>query len=137
MEFNATFLVSIISFITFTYLMNKVFYKPVQKIILERENFIENTLEIAKTSKEQAEQILEEKQAKLSIASSECKDLIAKQVESASLDARNELTSAKMKSFEEITMQKSELQKQAFNSKEELNKAVNEIAQIITTKILG
>ena len=40
MEFNATFIVSVISFIIFTLLMNEILYKPVSKIVEEREHTI-------------------------------------------------------------------------------------------------
>ena len=37
MEFNATFIVSIISFVVFVLIMNKIFYVPITKIVEERE----------------------------------------------------------------------------------------------------
>ena len=36
MEFNATFFVTAISFIVFTFIMNKIFYTPLTKVIDER-----------------------------------------------------------------------------------------------------
>ena len=36
MEFNGTFLASIVSFIVFVFLMNKVLYAPMGKIVKER-----------------------------------------------------------------------------------------------------
>lgn len=38
MEFNATFIITTISFILFTFIMNKIFYAPLGKIIDERQN---------------------------------------------------------------------------------------------------
>lgn len=43
MEFNATFFVTAISFIVFTFIMTKFFYAPLTKVIDEREDFINKT----------------------------------------------------------------------------------------------
>ena len=45
MEFNATFLVSAISFILFVFIMNAILYKPVIKIMEEREAFLKSNSE--------------------------------------------------------------------------------------------
>ena len=66
MEFNATFIISAISFIIFTIIMNKIFYKPVGNIINERQKFIDGTLEAAKKSDAEADSILKERDTKLS-----------------------------------------------------------------------
>ena len=41
MEFNATFLATIISFIIFVLLMNKILYAPILNIMEERRKFID------------------------------------------------------------------------------------------------
>ena len=38
MEFNATFLVSFVSFIVFVVLMNQILYRPLDKIVRERKS---------------------------------------------------------------------------------------------------
>ena len=48
MEFNATFLATIISFLVFVFLMNKILYEPMGRIVAERKTFIdENDYEMA------------------------------------------------------------------------------------------
>ena len=44
MEFNATFIASAISFIVFTLIMNAVFYKPLGKVVSERQKFIDKII---------------------------------------------------------------------------------------------
>ena len=51
MEFNATFLIAAISFVVFTIIMNAIFYKPLQKIVDERQKFTEDTNAEAKANK--------------------------------------------------------------------------------------
>ena len=51
MEFNATFLATIVSFIVFVILMNKILYAPILNIIEERENLVETNYRSAKNTK--------------------------------------------------------------------------------------
>ena len=48
MEFDATFLISIISFIVFVFIMNKIFYAPILEIMQRRENYVKDNFEQAK-----------------------------------------------------------------------------------------
>ena len=41
MEFDATFLIAVISFIVFVVIMNKIFYAPILKIMQENPNIVE------------------------------------------------------------------------------------------------
>ena len=50
MEFNATFIASAISFIVFSIIMNAIFYKPLGNIVVQRQKFIDETLEEAKAN---------------------------------------------------------------------------------------
>ena len=68
MEFNATFLVTIISFIVFVYLMNKILYSPIQKIVTEREDFVNSNLKDAETNNDKAKALSEDRDNKISNA---------------------------------------------------------------------
>ena len=65
MEFNATFIVSIISFVIFTLLMNEILYKPITKIVEEREHVINDNYECANTSKDKTTAIYTDRVEKL------------------------------------------------------------------------
>ena len=47
MEFNATFLATIISFIVFVFLMNRILYAPVLNIMSERKAYINGNYKAA------------------------------------------------------------------------------------------
>ncbi len=68
MEFNATFLVTIISFIVFVYLMNKILYAPIQKVVTEREDFVNSNLKDAETNNDKAKALSEDRDNKISNA---------------------------------------------------------------------
>ena len=47
-EFNATFIVAMISFIVFIFIMNIIFYRPILSIIKKREDYMNNNHNEAK-----------------------------------------------------------------------------------------
>ena len=137
MEFNATFLVSAISFIVFVFLMNKIFYAPLEKIIIKREQLVDDTLNEAKISRDNALSLLQEREDKLIKASNDSKSIVNNMVSVANENARTKTAEAKNSSIEQLKIHKQELDQQAVTAKNELCGTVQEIANQIVEKILG
>lgn len=137
MEFNATFFVSVISFIVFTYLMNLIFYAPISKITNERQNIIDNLLTEADESKTQADSLLKERDERLLKSSEESRKIIADKVEKANNRASMLILNAKNASVEQIAIKKEELIKNEVEIKGDLAKSAELLADDITSKILG
>lgn len=137
MEFNATFLVSAISFILFVFLMNKIFYAPLEKIIYEREKLVDDTLNEAKKSREMATGLLEERERKLNKAFDDSKKIINDGVLKANKTSKELTSNAKNDSINEINIQKEKLDAQSGKIREELESSSKEIAEQIISKILG
>ena len=137
MEFNATFFVSIISFLVFTYLMNKIFYAPISKITNERQGIISNLLTEADESKTQADKLLKERDEKLLKSSEESRKIIADKVEKANNRANVLTINAKNASVEQIAIKKEELIKNEAEIKGNLASVAESLADDITSKILG
>jgi len=136
-EFNATFLVSAISFIVFVFLMNKIFYAPLEKIIIKREQLVDDTLNEAKISRDNALSLLQEREDKLIKASNDSKSIVNNMVSVANENARTKTAEAKNSSIEQLKIHKQELDQQAVTAKNELCGTVQEIANQIVEKILG
>ncbi len=137
MEFNATFLVSAISFLVFVFLMNKIFYAPLSDIIEKREKLVDDTLNDAKASREQASGILTERENKLTKAREDSKKIVSSSVEKANSNSKDMIQQAKNNASDEINAKKADLQAQNSDVKSKLDNTVNELAGVITTKILG
>lgn len=137
MEFNATFLVSAISFLVFVYLMNKIFYAPLESIITEREKLVDDTLNDAKKSRAAAAELLQDRELKLNQAFEESRKLINGSVEAANIDSKEKTSQAKADSINSINTQKIDLDKQKEFVNSQLDSAVDELANLITSKILG
>lgn len=137
MEFNATFIVSAVSFILFTIIMNKIFYKPLEKVMDERQKFINDTKKDAEFSSNKADSILKDRDDKLNKSAIESKKIVTDKVNEANSNYQTLTSNAKQKSQEEITSAKSNLHKEATQSTEELKNKVKDLAEVISSKVLG
>lgn len=137
MEFNATFLVSAISFIIFTIIMNKIFYKPLENIMDERQKFIDDAKSDALNSNNRADVILKEKEDRLNKSASDSKKLVADKINAANENSKTLTDNAKQKSQDEISSAKSNLQNEALQTSEELKSKVKDLAEVISSKVLG
>lgn len=137
MEFNATFLVSAISFIVFVLLMNKIFYAPLEKIIGEREKLVADTLNEAKKSKEEITHLLDSRESKLNKASEDSKNIINTKVTKSNEESKKLTQQARVDADNNVNKLKSELEEYSKLAKKELQNASQEIAEQITNKIFG
>ena len=136
MEFNATFLISAISFILFTLIMNKIFYKPLEKIMDERENFINDNLNDAKNSKDKAEFLLKDKDEKLAKSLIEAQTIISKEVDATNKQSVQITAQAKQKSKEDIDLAKQTLSNEVDGFEGELNSKISELADFLKDIII-
>ena len=130
MEFNATFLISAISFILFTLIMNKIFYKPLERVMDERQKFIDDTKSDAEKSNLKA-------QERFTKSATDSKKLVADKINEANENSKIITSNAKQKSQEEIASAKSALKNEAQQTTEELKLKVKDLAEVISSKILG
>lgn len=137
MEFNATFLVSAISFLVFTFIMNLIFYKPLEKIINERQSLIDGNYAEAENSKKTATTIRSERERKLGDTLKESKKIISDKVNEANNNSKTLTGEAKTYSAEQINSAKSNLNDEALKTSEEMKLRVKDLAEILSAKVLG
>ena len=137
MEFNATFLISAISFILFTLLMNKIFYKPLGKIMNERENFINDNLNDAKISNDKAEFLLKDKDEKLAKSLIEARAIVTKELDATNKQSAQITAQAKQKAKDEVDLAKQNLSYEVEGFEDELNSKISELSEFLKNKIIN
>lgn len=137
LEFNATFIVSMISFIIFIIIMNQIFYKPILKAINERKSFIDGNYDDAKHSKEQADSILIQKDERLNQTLNETKKIVSDKVNEANEAALSMTGKAKENSQNSIDEAKTSLHNEELETTNALKNNVKDLAENISSKILG
>ena len=137
MEFNGTFLVTIITFILFVFLMNKILYAPILKIMEERKLFIEDNYKLADKNLEKAKVLENEREEKLADAKSSAKDKYNEVlneykeknsviISNAQAEAKNELETAGI-----------ELDRVSDEVKNNLKSSMTGLASDIVEKVIG
>lgn len=137
MEFNATFIVSAISFIVFTFIMNAIFYNPLQKTVSERQKFVNDTLEEAKLHTAKSEAILADKAKKVEKTKHEAKKIIVEKTDEVKAQKSTMTTEAQQKAAQTVDSAKEELQKSQQEAQKVLDEEVHKLAQDISSKFLG
>jgi F-type H+-transporting ATPase subunit b len=136
-DFNATLPLMAIQFILLTVVLTFIFYKPVSKVIDERETYINGNLttaseklikadELYKQYDEQLKSARVNAQAIIAQSEKEAKDIVAGEINQARLDATNliERTNKELEAQKSLALQQLEAQ-------------VDELSQLIKEKLLG
>ena len=136
-EFNATFIVAMLSFVAFMFIMNAIFYNPVLKIIRKREDYIANNYDAAQKNEQKISDYQKEKDEKLKQVRFDCKYRIENAIESAQKESNLKTIEQKEKTKAQIQAGKEELIEEANKLENIINSSIiNDLADSVTNKIL-
>ena len=136
-DFDATLPLMALQFLLLTALLNAVFYKPLTKVLDEREEYIRNNSSNAKERLAKAENLIAEYQRQIATARKESQAVMDK----AQADAR-EINAQKIAEAQaEVQAQKEaaaqEIQEQKAAAMANLEQQVDSLSSQILSKILG
>ncbi len=137
MEFNGTFLVTIISFLVFVFLMNKILYEPINKIVAQRQSFVDENLRSADENHKKAGEISAQKDEKINNARNEAKNRYSDVVNGFKVQKDDIVNSARSEADEELARAYENLNNLSNEAKNGLKSRMNELANDISEKILG
>lgn len=137
LEIDATAIVIAISFIVFMLVMNAIFYQPLLKLQDDRDDYVENNKRQAQSYQNEAEGLLAEYNEIIKQTKNQSKEIISEALESAKTLKSEKLSEANRHSAERIQNFHNEMAVAKSQLKESLSQDMYEIAQQISTKILG
>ncbi len=135
MEFNATFIVAMFSFVVFIFIMNTIYYKPVLKIIEERKSLVDGNYEHAKQSGEKAEVLLVQTQQQLDEASKKARNVVTSAVDKTTAQSALATSDAQKNSRAKISKAKEKLSAQEQEIAAALD--IKDLAKSVSNKIFG
>ena len=136
LELDGTLIIAMISFIVFALIMNEVLYKPVLKIIEERKAYIAaNTAAEQKAAKETRD-YTEKRDYELEESKKEARLTVSEGTVKFKTKQRELIKEFSENQRNMIEAEKQQLQIEAGNAKTVLNNSANELADIITDKVL-
>src|SRR5574344_1060235 len=136
MEFNAKFFVSAISFIIFTILMNIILYRPLEKIVDEREDFISKNYTDATDADNKSKSLLQDKADKLAKSKLDAKSLITEKTKDANSQYDKVTKEDKDKNNKFVEDKKTELAKASDETEQAMSNEIVNLAQMISDRIL-
>lgn len=137
MEFNATFLVSAVSFIIFTLIMNKLLYRPISDIIAKRQAYLDENSVAAKRNIDKAESMNADKEQKISAAQGEVKKMISDEVANSKEQKAQKEKEKKAELADKIVAQKQVLANEKANAENTLSESLDELSDSIISKLTG
>lgn len=136
-EFNATFVIAVISFVVFIIIMNAILYKPVLSVIKERQSYIDKNRNDAQNSRNKAQKILNDKDESLNAATLQARQIISARLLKENDTAKSLTENAKKDAARHIQNEKEKLSNEEIQIKNELKSNIKELAETISSKILG
>ena len=137
MEFNGTFLATIITFILFVFVMNKVLYAPILGIMEARKNFIDSNYKDANDNDAKSAELVAEKEEKLSDAKEQARGEYIAALEGYKAQKAEVIINAQNSAQTELEASKAELENLSNEVKEGLKSSMNDLANDIVEKIIG
>lgn len=137
LEFNATIVIAIISFVVFMFLMNMILYKPMLEIVEKRRQLLDNNKEEAELNNQKADELATEKEQKLEEARFNSRKIIADILDEAKGEKAGIIAIAQQNAHECLNDTKAQLDDEAHHLKNAVKQDVVDIAQTIVTKVTG
>ena len=137
MDFNGTFFASIISFLVFVFIMNKLLYEPIHSIVKKRNNIIDGNYECADKNNTRAEELEKDKNEKIVEAKENARVKYNEILAGFKEQKDDILKSAQEKSHTELEAAYADLSNVSNQAKESLKGKMTDLANDIVEKVLG
>ena len=136
-DFNATLPLMAIQFILLTVVLTVILYKPVAKVIDERESYINGNLTEASDKLIKADELYTEYDEQLKTARINAQSIIAQSEKEAKEVVALEIGQARKDAAKLIEQTNNELESQKSLALNKLETQVDELSQLIKEKLLG
>ena len=136
-DFNATLPLMAIQFVLLTVVLTFIFYKPVSKVLDEREEFINGNLNQASEKLIKADELYKQYDEQLKTARVEAQSIIAQSEKEAKDIVALEISQARTDAANLIEQNNKELEAQKSIALQNLETQVDELSELIKEKLLG
>ena len=136
-DFNATLPLMALQFILLTTILTFVFYKPVAKVLEERETYISGNLATASEKLIKADELYKQYDEQLKTARVNAQSVIAESEKEAKEIVASEISEARADAAKLIDQTNKELEAQKSIALQQLETQVDELSKLIKDKLLG
>ena len=136
-DFNATLPLMAIQFVLLTVVLTFIFYKPVSKVLEDREAYINGNLTQASEQLITADELYKQYDDQLKTARVNAQSVVAQSEKEAKDAVASEIGQARTDAVNLIAQTNKELEAQKSIALEKLETQVDELSQLIKDKLLG
>jgi F-type H+-transporting ATPase subunit b len=136
-DFNATLPLMALQFILLTVALTFIFYKPVAKVLEDRETFISTNLAQASEKLVTADELYKQYDEQLKEARTSAQSVIAESEKEAKDIVALEITQARKEATSLIEQTNKELEAQKSVALQQLETQIDELSALIKEKLLG
>ena len=136
-DFNATLPLMALQFILLTVALTFIFYKPVAKVLEDRETFISTNLAQASEKLVTADELYKQYDEQLKEARTSAQSVIAQSEKEAKDIVALEITQARKEATSLIEQTNKELEAQKSVALQQLETQIDELSALIKEKLLG
>jgi len=136
-DFNATLPLMAIQFVLLTVVLTFIYFKPISKVIDDRENYINDNLTTASEKLIKANDLYNEYGEQLKTARVNAQGIIAQSEKEAKDVVALEINDARQDAAKLIERTNKELETQKSLALQQLETQVDELSQLIKEKLLG
>jgi len=136
-DFNATLPLMAIQFILLMVVLTFVFYKPVSKVLDDRDAYISGNLSQASEKLITADELYKQYDEQLKVAKANAQSTIAGAEKEAKAVVAQEIDQARSDAAKLIEQTNKELEAQKTTALQQLESQVDELSQLIKEKLLG
>jgi F-type H+-transporting ATPase subunit b len=136
-DFNATLPVMALQFLLLAALLNAIFYKPLTKVLDERDNYIQGNKVSARERLDKAERLTKEYEQQLADARKQSQAVMASATEEAQKAYATQIAEAQKQAQEQRERASQEIEQQKQEVMRSLEQQVDSLSQQIVDKLLG
>lgn len=136
-DFNATLPLMAIQFLLLTALLNVVFFKPLSKVLGDRQDYINGNTTEARERLDKAKRLAQEYDEKLSSSRRQAQTIVSDAQTEAQKKAAQQLAEAQSRVQGLAMVAQQELEQQKQSAFSQLEKEVDSLSKQILSKLLG
>ncbi len=136
-DFNATLPLMAIQFLLLTALLNVVFFKPLSKVLGDRQDYINGNTTEARERLDKAKRLAQEYDEKLSSSRRQAQTIVSDAQANAQKKATQQLAEAQSRVQEIAMVAQQELDQQKQSAFGQLEKEIDSLSKQILSKLLG
>lgn len=137
LEFNATLLAQIFHFVVLLIFLRVVAYKPIAKLLKDRQEYIANNVAAAEEERAQAEKLKRQYLADLQKAREEAQGILAQATRAAELQAQEIIATAREEANRVKESALADIQREREKAVRELRDQVAALSVLVAGKIIG